>query len=146
METATGLGGLSFRQRAILVTATAGTIRDSYCSMAWGSKFAAKAGPEIAAGVLRGDDIGLDPHERALAAWARRVASDPNATTADDVQGLRDAGFDDLQIFAITVYVAARLAFSTVNDALGSTPDVELAQSLPPAVRDAVGFGRQPQG
>ncbi len=142
--TATELGSLSFRQRAILVTATAATIRDSYCAMAWGSKFAAQAGPEIAAGVLRGDDSCLDSRERALATWARRVAGDANATTAADVQDLRDAGFDDMQVFAITVYVAARLAFSTVNDALGSTPDGELAASLPPAVRDAVDFGRQP--
>jgi SAM-dependent methyltransferase/alkylhydroperoxidase family enzyme len=144
--TATDLGGLTFRQRAILVTATAATIQDSYCSMAWGNKFASKAGPEIAAGVLRGDDIGLAPQEAVLAAWARQVASDPNATTSDDVQRLRDVGFDDMQIFAITVYIAARLAFSTVNDALGSTPDVALAASLPPAVRDAVAFGRRPQG
>ena len=91
--TATEAGGLSFRQRAILVTATAATIRDSYCSMAWGNNFASKAGPEIAAGVLQGDDAGLDPQERALAQWARQVASDPNATTSADVQGLRDVGF-----------------------------------------------------
>ena len=38
------------------------------------------------------------------------------------MQALRDAGFDDAQIFAITVFVAARLAFSTVNDALGARP------------------------
>ena len=143
--TATELGGLTFRQRGILVAATAATIRDSYCSMAWGNKLATKTGPDIAAGILRGDDSGLEPAEKALAAWARKVAGDPNATTVDDVRGLRVAGFTDLQIFAITVFVAARLAFSTVNDALGSTPDVELAASLPPAVRDAVGFGRQPQ-
>ena len=142
---ATELGRLSFRQRGILVTATAATMGDSYCSMAWGNKLAAKAGPEIAAGVLRGDDSGLDPVERVLAVWARQVARDPNGTTAADVQALRDAGFDDMQIFAITVYVAARLAFSTVNDALGSTPDVELAASLPQAVRDAVTFGRPPR-
>jgi alkylhydroperoxidase family enzyme len=142
---ATELGGLSFRQRGILVTATAATIRDSYCSMAWGNKLATKTGPEIAAGILRGDDSGLDPTEKVLASWARKVASDPNATTAADIQELRDAGFDDMQIFAITVYVATRLAFSTVNDALGSTPDVELAASLPQAVRDAVTFGRQPR-
>jgi uncharacterized peroxidase-related enzyme len=138
--------GLSFRQRAVLVTATASTIRDSYCSMAWGNKFATQAGPEVPAGVLRGDDEGLDPQERALARWARQVAGDPNATTAADVQALRDAGFDDLQIFAITVFVAARLAFSTVNDALGATPDVELVASLPPAIREAVSFGRRPRG
>jgi len=139
---ATELGGLSFRQRGILVTAAASTMGDSYCSMAWGGKLAAKAGPEIAAGVLRGDDAGLDEAERALAAWARKVAGDPNGTTAADVHALRDAGFEDTQIFAITVYVAARIAFSTVNDALGATPDMELAASLPAAVRAAVTFGR----
>ena len=75
---------------------------------------------------------------------ARKVSSEPNATGQADIQSLRDAGFTDMQIFAITVYVAARLAFSTVNDALGSTPDAELAASLPQAVREATMFGRRP--
>ena len=70
------------------------------------------------------------------------MAGDPNATTVADVEALRAAGFSDRQVFAITVFVAARLAFSTVNDALGATPDVELAASLPQAVRDAVTYGR----
>ena len=77
-----------------------------------------------------------------MAAWARKVARDPNATTPADVQALRDAGLDDEQIFAITTFVALRLAFSTVNDALGAQPDAQLAQSLPPEVRDAVTYGR----
>jgi SAM-dependent methyltransferase/alkylhydroperoxidase family enzyme len=141
----TALGRLTVRQRGILVTATAATIHDSYCSMAWGDKLAAKAGPEVPAAVLRGDDAGLGPEEQALAAWARKVAGDANATTPADLQALRDAGFDDQQIFAITVYVAARQAFSTVNDALGAVPDAALAASLPAVVRDAVTFGRPPE-
>ena len=40
------------------------------------------------------------------AAWARKVARDPNSTTPADIQALRDAGFDDGQIFAITAFVA----------------------------------------
>ena len=32
--------GLSFRQRGILVAATASTLGDSYCSLAWGGKLA----------------------------------------------------------------------------------------------------------
>jgi hypothetical protein len=56
---------------------------------------------------------------------------------------LREAGFSDQQVFGITVYIAARLAFSTVNDALGATPDVELVDSLPPQVRDAISYGRR---
>jgi alkylhydroperoxidase family enzyme len=92
--------------------------------------------------VLRGDDAELDPSEKALAQWARQVTRDPNAIDAADVQALRDAGFDDTQIFEITVFVAMRLAFSTVNDALGALPDVELGAEVAEEVKTAVTFGR----
>jgi alkylhydroperoxidase family enzyme len=96
----------------------------------------------VAAGVLNGSDAGLTDQERAMAAWARKVARDPNATTPADVQALRDSGLDDGQIFAITAFVALRLAFSTINDSLGAQPDAQLAQSLPREVREAVTYGR----
>jgi uncharacterized peroxidase-related enzyme len=134
--------GLSFRQRGILVVAAASTLGDSYCSLAWGGKLGQASEAAIAAGVLDGSDTGLTDQEKAMAAWARKVARDPNATTPADVQALRDAGLDDGQVFAITAFVALRLAFSTVNDALGAQPDGPLAQSLPPEVRAAVTFGR----
>ena len=134
--------GLSFRQRGILVTAAASALGDSYCSLAWGGKLGQASEAAIAAGVLDGSDTGLTEQEKAMAVWARKVARDPNATTPADVQALRDAGLDDGQIFAITAFVALRLAFSTVNDALGAQPDGPLAQSLPPEVRAAVTFGR----
>jgi hypothetical protein len=70
------------------------------------------------------------------------VAKDPNATTPDDVRDLRDAGFSDSQIFTMTVFVALRLAFSTVNDALGLSPDAGLRSTVPAAVLDAVTVGR----
>ncbi len=133
---------LTIRERGILVTACASTLGDAYCSLAWGSKLAAKSDAETAAGVLRGDDARLSPAEGAMARWARKVANDPNATTAADVQELRDAGLSDARIFAITAYVALRLAFSTVNDALGARPDAALRSSAPEAVRDAVTYGR----
>ncbi len=135
-------GSLTFRQRGILVTACASALGDSYCSLAWGNKLAGAAGIGLAEGVLRGDDEVLDDAERALARWARQLARDPNATTADDVQSLRDAGFDETQIFAISAFVALRIAFSTVNDALGARPDSQLGVGVPDAVRDAVTFGR----
>ena len=92
--------------------------------------------------MLRGDDSALDDDERVLARWARQIARDPNSTTAADVEALRAAGFDDAQILAITVYVALRIAFSTVNDALGAQPDQQLGVDAPAVVRDAVTFGR----
>ena len=55
-----------------------------------------------------------------------------------------ELGNGDRQIFAITLFVALRLAFSTVNDALGATPDSQLTERVPTAVRSAVTFGRPP--
>jgi uncharacterized peroxidase-related enzyme len=133
---------LSLRHRFILVTACASAFGDSYCSLAWGSKLAAATDAQTAAGVLRGIDDGLSASERAMAGWARKVARDPSGTTAADVQVLRDAGFSDSQIFTITVFVALRLAFSTVNDALGVLPDAGLRTTAPAAVLDAVTVGR----
>ena len=142
LDMVTELGALTFRQRAALVLGAASTLGDAYCSMAWGGKLATKAGAEVAAAVIRGDDSALDPVEQALASWARKVAADPNGTSPADVQALRDAGLDDRQIFAATVYAAGRIAFSTVNDALGALPDAALADGLPAEVRSAVTYGR----
>jgi alkylhydroperoxidase family enzyme len=137
--------GLTPRQRGILVVATASTLGDSYCSLAWGGKLAAASDPTVSAGVLHGDDAPLDESERALATWARAITRDPNATTAADIDALRAAGLDDQQIFAATVFIALRLAFSTVNDALGALPDQALVDGLPPEVRAAVTWGRPVQ-
>jgi uncharacterized peroxidase-related enzyme len=133
---------MTFRQRGILVTAAASALGDSYCSLAWGGKLSQAGDAATAAGVLSGSDAGLTAQEKAMAAWARKVATDPNATTDADIAALRDAGLDDGQIFAITAFVALRLAFSTVNDALGAQPDAQLAASLPAEVRAAVTYGR----
>ena len=136
--------GLSFRQRAILVIAAASALGDSYCSLAWSAKLGQASDPALAAEVVNGGDAGLTDQEKAMAAWARKVVRDPNATTPADVQALRDAGLDDGQVFAVTAFVALRLAFSTINDALGAQPDAQLAESLPAEVRGAVTFGRPP--
>jgi alkylhydroperoxidase family enzyme len=134
-------GGLTFRDRGILVTACASAMGDSYCALSWGVKLARAADAGTAASVLRGDDFRLTPAERAMACWARQVARDPNGTTPADVRSLREAGFGEARIFAITAFVALRLALSTVNDALGARPDAAL-RAAPPAVVEAVTFGR----
>jgi alkylhydroperoxidase family enzyme len=137
---------LSLRQRIILVAAGASAFGDSYCSLVWGAKLAAASHAQTAADVLRGIDDGLSTSERVMAHWARMVARDPSHTTAGNVQALRDAGFSDAQIFTITVFVALRLAFSTVNDALGLPPDAALRSTAPDVVLDAVTFGRSIEG
>jgi uncharacterized peroxidase-related enzyme len=142
MSQAFAPGGLTFRQRGILVTAAASALGDSYCSLAWGAKLGQASDAAVAAGVLTGSDAGLTDQEKAMAGWARKVARDPNGTTPADIQALRDTGLDDEQIFAVTAFVALRLAFSTINDSLGAQPDAQLAQSVPREVRGAVTYGR----
>jgi alkylhydroperoxidase family enzyme len=134
--------GLTVRQRSVLISACAASIRDSYCSLVWGAHLADFAGPPAAASVLMGDDSGLEAEEKVLARWARVVATRPNDTTEDDVDELRATGRTDRQIFALTLFVALRAAFATVNDALGVGPDAAVLASASPVVRDAVTFGR----
>jgi len=133
---------LDFRTRAVLITAMASTLGDSYCSVAWGTKLAGESSAEHAAAVLTGDDAQLSAAEVALATWARQLTRDPNATTAKDLEPLRQAGWTDRQIFGLTVFVALRLAFSTVNDALGVRPDAAYHKLAPAPVLDALPTGR----
>jgi len=141
----TDQSGLAPREIALLVCTTARVLGDSYCSLAWGSKFAELAGPALAAEVLRGADAdSLSIREQALKLWAEQVVRDPNAATVQQIDKLRTAGLNDREIFEATVHVALRLAFSTVNDALGARPDHELVASAPPEVRAAVSYGRRP--
>lgn len=134
--------GLTMRERSVLISACAASIRDSYCSLVWGTKLAGFAGASAAASVLLGGESDLDAEEQVLARWARKVSTCPNDTTEGDVQDLRAAGRTDQQIFALTLFVALRVAFASVNDALGVQPDAAVHASAPPAVRDAVTFGR----
>lgn len=145
LDLASDTARLDGRSRALLVTACASTMGDSYCSLAYGSRLAHQAGDDVAAAViLDADAAALSPAERTLVGWARRVTRDPSATTGADVDTLRALGYDDQQIFALTLFIAIRLAFSTVNDALGASPDTRLAQRAPAVVRQAVTFGRPP--
>lgn len=64
MSTAFQASGLTFRDRALLVTAAASTIGDSYCALAWGHKLASKGSGPAAAAILRGDDTDLTPRSR----------------------------------------------------------------------------------
>ncbi len=135
--------GLTDRDVAVLVAATASARGDSYCSLAWGAKLAALSSPESAAGVLGGaSPEGLSEREHALADWARHAVTDPSTTTAEEVQRLRAAGLNDRDILSATVFLAMRLAFSTVNNALGVLPDARLRDDAPAPVADVVAYGR----
>jgi len=142
MGQALEIGGLDRTDRALLTTVTAASMGDSYCSMAFGSRLARVLGDDVAAAVVSGEDADLDERHRALAAWTRAVVRDSSSTTPADVEELRRAGLDDRQIYGVTLFVALRLAFSTVNSALGAGPDAALVARAPVALRRAIGYGR----
>ena len=140
-----GPSALTDRDFAILVSATVSERGDSYCSLAWGAKLAALSDDATAGQVLAGEPASeLSEREAALADWARSVVRDPNATTPADVERLRRLGLGDREILEATAFIAFRLAFSVVNDALGAAPDKQLADAAPAAVRAAVDYGRSP--
>ncbi len=140
-----GSSALADRDWAVLVTATAAELNDSYCSLAWGARLAALTDDETAAQIIVGDPAPeLSERELVLASWARQVVRDPNATTEGQIERLRDLGLGDREIFEATAFVAFRLAFSTINDALGAAPDKQLADAAPHPVRAAVSYGRPP--
>ena len=135
---------LSIRERSILVCATAANLSDSYCALAWGPRLAVEATPDAAAAVLQRKHASeLSARENALANWAHQVVRAPNAIGSEDVDRLRAVGLTDEEIFDATAFIAFRIAFSTVNDALGAHPDSELAAAAPAVVRDAVTYGRR---
>lgn len=154
----TGSSTLSSRELAVIVCATAARLGDAYCALAWGKLLADASNPAVASRVLleaRGSDgaevsntgspvsdSAMTARDQALAIWTGKVIRDPNSTTQSDVTQLRDAGFTDQEIFEATTFIAFRLAFSTVNDALGVRPDWQVAAAAPPEVRRAVTFGR----
>ena len=55
---------------------------------------------------------------------------------------LRTAGFSERAIFEATAFIGFRLAFSTINAALGARPDWQVAAAAPPEVQQAVAYGR----
>jgi len=136
---------LTPRETFVVICAMAGVLRDSYCSIAVGIKLAGLSSAAAAAAVLSGTTTdGLTVRELALADWARKVAGTPNTTTQRDIASLRQAGLSDREIFEATVLTAFRLAFSTVNDALGALPDAELVAILPDELKLVIGYGRPP--
>ena len=81
------------------------------------------------AAILEGklDEAGLSKAEQALLDYVELVTRDASRTTADDVQKLRDAGWNEDQI-AEAVYVTAMFAFfNRVADAFGVPPQDYLA-------------------
>jgi len=80
--------------------------------------------------------------DRAVMAFAGKVARDAAAVTAADVQELRDVGLSDDDVLDIALAVAARCFFATALDAVGVQADRQLADALGPQLSALLTVGR----
>ena len=133
---AASAAGLSVAERGVATVVGTMLAGDTYCPLAWGDKVAGAASPEVAASVLRGSDDLLDARSRVLAAWTRKLVVAPSSAMPSDVAALRAAGFSDAQILRLTLFVAMRVAFSTVNCALGAMPEQAYVDHVDAVVRE----------
>jgi len=133
------------RRRFELATiAAARTYRSTYC-LAAHSKFLRDAcDDEASMRAVAADPTGadLDATDRAVIAFATKVADDASSITDADVRRLRDHGLSDAEIADVVFATAARAFFTKVLDALGVQADAQLAAMFDPEVRAQVTVGR----
>jgi uncharacterized peroxidase-related enzyme len=131
------------RTYELATLAAARALRSSYCALAHGRVLAEKVfdAPSVTAIVLDAPSSPLEPRERAMMAFAEKVALHADQITTADVEGLRSHGYRDEEIFDVAAAAAARCFFSKLLDALGVQADASFNE-LDPALRRALTVGR----
>lgn len=82
-----------------------------------------------------------DPVDRAVMAFARKVALAADTVTQADVDELRALGLSDADVLDVVLAAAARSFFSKTLDATGTQPDSAF-NGLPDTLRAALTVGR----
>ncbi|HWD78604.1 MAG TPA: carboxymuconolactone decarboxylase family protein [Kribbella sp.] len=131
---------MDLRRYELATLAAATALKSSYCSLAHGQVLADKfyTSEEVAALV---DEPPNDPVDRAVMAFARKVALAADTVTQADVDDLKAAGLTDTDVLDVALAAAARAFFSKTLDATGTQPD-SIFNSLPDAMRTALTVGR----
>ena len=112
------------RRFELITFAAAFELRNTACALAHGKAltqfFSADEVRTMAAG---GEVPGLTEAERAMMAFARKVARDATTVSPADADGLRAHGFSDAEIFDIVATAAGRAFFTKLLDGLGVLGD-----------------------
>ena len=134
---------LPVRTYELATLAAARALRSSYCSLAHGRVLADTIldAPAVTAIALDTPESPLSARERAMMAFAEKVAVEADRITAADVAALRAHGYGDEEIFDVAAAAAARCFFSKLLDALGVQADSSFNE-LDPALRRALTVGR----
>jgi alkylhydroperoxidase family enzyme len=124
------------RRYELATLAAARQLRSSYCALAHGAIVADRFdGPQA----VIADDF--DETDRAIMDLAAKVADDATQVTQADIDGLRERGLTDAEVFDVVATAALRCFFSKTLDGLGVQPDAWYAE-LEPGLRGALEVGR----
>ncbi len=101
-------GGLSRRQREMIAVAVSRANRCDYCVAHHVEALARYVSdPALLAAIASGEDLAdLVPADQALLAYANKLTRAPVSVSADDIQGLRDAGVAEADILLANLIVA----------------------------------------
>ena len=139
--------GMDRRRYELATIAAAQVLRSTYCAIAHAWLLTHKLGlvdpdklPQILTDPAHATE--LSDVDRAVMAFAAKVARAADTVTAEDVQILRDLGLSDDNVLDVAFAAAARCFFATVLDAVGAQADRELADALGPAITALLTVGR----
>lgn len=121
---------LDLRRYELVTLAAARALSSSYCMLAHGTILRQKFFEPQALSAIAQDFTAADlaPVDVAIMAFAEQIVRDASAVTQADIQGLRDLGLSDAEIFDIAAATTARCFFSKLLDAMGAEPDSTYTQ------------------
>jgi uncharacterized peroxidase-related enzyme len=112
---------LSRRQHEMIATVVSVTNRTPYCTLSHTEFLRRATGDDALADAIRRDfrTAPIDERDRTMLAYAEQVTRDATRVTREQIDGLRQAGFDDRGILQITLIAAWFNYINRVADALG---------------------------
>jgi uncharacterized peroxidase-related enzyme len=112
---------LSRRQHEMIATVVSVTNHTPYCTLSHTEFLRRATGDDVLADAIRRDfrTAPIDERDRAMLAYAEQVTRDATGVTRAQIDGLRQAGFDDRGILQITLIAAWFNYINRVADALG---------------------------
>jgi uncharacterized peroxidase-related enzyme len=133
---------MSKRRFELATFVAAHELRSTLCTLAHGKALLAFFSAEDVMAMARGKiPASLSAAEAALMRFARAVARDASAITAQDVAELKSYGYSDAEVFDIVATVAGRAFFTKIIESLGVATDAPL-QQMDAELRAALTVGR----
>jgi uncharacterized peroxidase-related enzyme len=140
--------GMDRRRFEIATIAAARALRSTYCTAAHSKFLRDVCGDDATMRSIaeQPDGATLDPQDRAVYAFAAKVAADAASVDAQDVERLRAAGLTDAEIADVVFAASARCFFTAVLDGLGAQLDAQTAETFPEALLSSMVVGRPVAG